>query len=228
MKIACDACQREHEFAVSGPTLLRRALPKGWRPRRIDGRVYILCEICGNVRQFVGGLSPYLSQALRLPTNATIELPELTELPDSWLDHIRGGSLTERAQRAGRPRKPGDAMTDINKIITSRQSGEDPERAERAASLAGWDMAAAAAKEGIALTDAHREVVRWLQKQFLDHGPSSRARELADLLAQQFAGTGGRKHLYELFPGGPVSQGGRVAGIPVPADARDPSFGSAL
>lgn len=92
MKIVCDACRQDSNIVVSGPTLLRRALPKGWRPRRIDGRVYILCEICGNVRQFVGGLSPYLMQALRLPPNATIELPELTELPETWLDYLRDGT----------------------------------------------------------------------------------------------------------------------------------------
>jgi tRNA 2-thiouridine synthesizing protein E len=34
------------------------------------------------------------------------------------------------------------------------------------------------------------------------------------------------RHLYMLFPGGPVAQGCRVAGLPVPAGAVDRGFGS--
>ena len=86
MKVTCDSCQTECEITVHGPTLLRRALPKGWRPRRIDGRVYVLCDICGNLRQFVGGLSPYLASRLNLPSNVAIEFPEYTDLPDAWLE----------------------------------------------------------------------------------------------------------------------------------------------
>lgn len=87
--VACDACKTECVLTpVSGPTLLRRTLPRGWRPRRIDGRVYILCDICGNLRQFVGGLSPYLQELLRLPPNVEIEMPEYTELPDAWLNRV--------------------------------------------------------------------------------------------------------------------------------------------
>lgn len=86
MTVCCDSCKAACTVTVSGPTLLRRALPRGWRPRRIDGRVYILCDICGNLRQFVGGLSPYLQQRLGLPPNVEIETPEYSELPDAWLN----------------------------------------------------------------------------------------------------------------------------------------------
>lgn len=85
IRVRCESCKTECTLSVSGPTLLRRALPRGWRPRRIDGRVYILCDICGNLRQFVGGLSPYLQQHLGLPPNVEIETPEYTELPDAWV-----------------------------------------------------------------------------------------------------------------------------------------------
>lgn len=94
MRIACDSCRTECEITVTGPTLLRRTLPRGWRPRRIDGRVYILCDICGNLRQFVGGLSPYLQERLGLPPNVEIETPEYTELPDAWLR--RSGNVVPR------------------------------------------------------------------------------------------------------------------------------------
>lgn len=86
MRICCDACQAPCEVTVTGPTLLKRALPRGWRPRRIDGRVYILCDICGNLRQFVGGLSPYLQDRLGLPAGQVeLEMPEYTELPPDWV-----------------------------------------------------------------------------------------------------------------------------------------------
>lgn len=85
MKIACDACKTECEISVAGPTLLKKALPRGWRPRRIDGRVYVLCDICGNLRQFVGGLSPYLRERLGLQSGTIeIETPEYTDIPDEW------------------------------------------------------------------------------------------------------------------------------------------------
>ncbi|MCC0009815.1 MAG: hypothetical protein H6875_05135 [Hyphomicrobiaceae bacterium] len=91
MKIQCEACGAEHEADVKGPTLLKDALPQGWRPRRIDSRVYILCDVCGNLRQFVGGLSPYLRDRLGLVgAQFEIETPEYTEIPDDWFDHCRG------------------------------------------------------------------------------------------------------------------------------------------
>lgn len=88
MKICCDACQAEYNIEVKGPVLLQAALPRGWRPRRIDNRVYILCDICGNLRQFVGGLSPYLQQRLKLPNNVEIEFPEHTEIPHDWFERL--------------------------------------------------------------------------------------------------------------------------------------------
>jgi len=91
MKITCDACKTECDVEVSGPTLLKKALPRGWRPRRIDGRVYILCDICGNLRQFVGGLSPYLKEQLGLQSNnVEIETPEYTDIPEEWFTNLRG------------------------------------------------------------------------------------------------------------------------------------------
>lgn len=90
MRICCDACKTECTLAVTGPTLLKNALPRGWRPRRIDGRVYVLCDVCGNIRQFVGGLSPYLRECLGLPYNAVVETPEYDDLPDDWFKAWRG------------------------------------------------------------------------------------------------------------------------------------------
>jgi tRNA 2-thiouridine synthesizing protein E len=50
-------------------------------------------------------------------------------------------------------------------------------------------------------------------------------REVMHILERDFVYTGGRSYLYEMFPKGPVSQGSRLAGVPVPPGASDPSFG---
>ena len=87
---------------------------------------------------------------------------------------------------------------------------------------------AAARSEGLELRQPHLEVIAFLRSQYIENGSSARARDVAALLDRQFAAQGGRRYLYELFPGGRVSQGGRLAGILVPSDAQDLSFGSVL
>lgn len=122
-------------------------------------------------------------------------------------------------------------MVDITKIIAAGRTDADPEREARVEQDAGWTAeraGAAAAAEGLALTPAHQDVISVLQAAFVTEGPARRARDLAKMLDEAFATAGGRKYLFELFPGGPVAQGCRLAGIPVPADATDASFGSVL
>lgn len=91
-----------------------------------------------------------------------------------------------------------------------------------------WTRASAeasAADEGISLTEDHWSVVRALQHFFAaDHRPSVRA--IHDALNERFHTTGGLKYLYEIFPGGPVAQGCRLAGLEAPSGAVDTSFGS--
>lgn len=79
MKVECEACGQGCELETSGPTDLKAALPKGWRPRRIDGRVYILCDVCGNIRHFCGGLSAYLQDRLGLPVQVEFDRPEVED-----------------------------------------------------------------------------------------------------------------------------------------------------
>lgn len=83
-----------------------------------------------------------------------------------------------------------------------------------------------AAKEGIALSEEHWAVVHYLRRHFAKHGQVRYARELTRELERDIAGVQGSRHLFELFPGGPVSQGCRIAGLPQPPAHEDPSFGS--
>lgn len=85
-----------------------------------------------------------------------------------------------------------------------------------------------AAELGVELTDAHWKVIKFLRLHFENTGSLRHARELTEVIDERFADEGGSRYLYQLFPNGPVSQGCRIAGVPVPHDARDSSFGSTL
>jgi len=80
--------------------------------------------------------------------------------------------------------------------------------------------------EGINLTDEHWDVIVYLRKQYLKHGLPRYARTTARALNRRFAARGGKKYLYSLFAGGPVTQGSRLANLRTPANATDVSFGT--
>lgn len=77
----------------------------------------------------------------------------------------------------------------------------------------------------LSLTDAHWEVIGFIRTYFANAGELRHARELSEVLAERFSTEGGAKYLFQLFPGGPVTQGCQLAGIQVPKDASDGSFG---
>lgn len=98
---------------------------------------------------------------------------------------------------------------------------------------AGWtryDGNVAAGHDGLELTEAHWDVVRALQEYFVRHTEETgiNIRELHDALDERFHSQGGLKYLYKIFPGGPVAQGCRIAGLETPAGAVDKSFGSVV
>lgn len=80
--------------------------------------------------------------------------------------------------------------------------------------------------EEIDLTEAHWSVIRFLRDYYQKHGAVSHARTLTEALEEKYQIQGGLKYLYTLFPDGPVRQGARIAGVPVPGDSANPSFGS--
>ena len=95
---------------------------------------------------------------------------------------------------------------------------------------AGWQPGEAeriARDEGLELGPDHWLSLRCLQEYFARNEDSDiRVRELKDALDEAFHSKGGVRYLHRLFPGGPVAQGCRLAGLPVPPGAVDPSFGS--
>ncbi len=117
-------------------------------------------------------------------------------------------------------------MLDVNKATTTEH---DPEGYMY--ELAPWSPLIAqqlAQAEGLFLTDEHWEVITYLRERYRQHGRASSARVILKELEEKFNYGEGRRSLYELFPGGPVTQASRVAGIPAPPYSTDPSFGSAL
>jgi tRNA 2-thiouridine synthesizing protein E len=87
------------------------------------------------------------------------------------------------------------------------------------------DALNAAQADGIDLVDDHWAVIGALQHFFADNEQPN-IRRLHDALDERFHSRGGLKYLYGIFPGGPVAQGCRFAGLQAPAGAVDKSFGS--
>lgn len=94
----------------------------------------------------------------------------------------------------------------------------------------GWSQESAiarAAQENITLTDEHWDVIRSIQSYSARReGRQINTRELLDALEEKYYRFGGKKYLYKLFPGGPIAQGCRLAGIQAPAGSTDYGFGS--
>lgn len=74
---------------------------------------------------------------------------------------------------------------------------------------------AIAEAEGIALTDAHWAVIRFLRDEYQANGHSPNFRSLLKGF-QAVRPDADSKFLYDLFPVGPAKQGAKIAGLPQP------------
>lgn len=83
-----------------------------------------------------------------------------------------------------------------------------------------------ACSDGIALTNEHLGVIECLRDYYLEFGEAEKGRDLEEMLDEIFAGHGGRRYLWQLFPGGPVTQGMRISGLPLPPHTGDMGFGT--
>lgn len=116
--------------------------------------------------------------------------------------------------------------SDINKLIRGRTV--DPEFPHAPEDWTKQQALDIARQEGLELTEANWEAVRALQSYFAEHEDAARInqRDLHDALDEHFHQHGGIKYLYKIFPGGPIAQGCRIAGLKAPFMATDHSFGS--
>jgi tRNA 2-thiouridine synthesizing protein E len=76
-------------------------------------------------------------------------------------------------------------------------------------------VAAIAEGEGIALTDAHWEVIRFMREQYQEHGHTPNFRNMLKGF-QAIRPEADSQYLYGLFPMGPAKQAAKVAGLPQP------------
>jgi tRNA 2-thiouridine synthesizing protein E len=118
------------------------------------------------------------------------------------------------------------ASADINQILRQPTFDRDFPHAPL-----GWTRANAeeiAREEDLSLSDDHWETIRALQAYYAHHedDQSVNLRKLHDALDEHFHQKGGLKYLYTLFPGGPIAQSCRLAGLKAPFIASDPGFGS--
>lgn len=118
--------------------------------------------------------------------------------------------------------------SDINHYILNERAVErDPEGYLN--ELEPWSPGQAeelALSQGIKLSDEHWEVLYFLRERFRREGQAKSGRHVVEALEEEFAAHGGKRYLYTLFPHGPVTQGSRIAGLPLPPYTADPSFGS--
>ena len=118
-----------------------------------------------------------------------------------------------------------DSMDDILHPRTARRRRPEFPHAPQ-----NWDdqcARAVAADVGVLLTKGSWDVVRFLQQYYQAH-EKIEVHRLVRAMQQHFQRLGGRRYLYELFPGGPIAQGARIAGLTPPPGATDDSFGSSL
>lgn len=84
-----------------------------------------------------------------------------------------------------------------------------------------------AKEEQIELTGDHWDELAALQEYYAKHDRVN-LRELSDALEERFHSKGGKKFLFSLFPGGPIAQGCRLAGLEMPRGTVDRGFGSVV
>ncbi|WP_439212937.1 sulfurtransferase TusE [Duffyella gerundensis] len=74
-----------------------------------------------------------------------------------------------------------------------------------------------ASEEGLELTEAHWEVVRFVRNFYLEYNTSPAIRMLVKAMGQQFGEEkGNSRYLFRLFPDGPAKQATKIAGLPKP------------
>ncbi|GGO69262.1 TusE/DsrC/DsvC family sulfur relay protein [Bowmanella pacifica] len=84
-----------------------------------------------------------------------------------------------------------------------------------------WDEALAlhlAQREGIEMTDAHWEVVRFVRAFYQEFNTSPAIRALVKAMEKTYGPEkGNSRYLQRLFPEGPAKQATKLAGLPKPA-----------
>jgi tRNA 2-thiouridine synthesizing protein E len=72
-----------------------------------------------------------------------------------------------------------------------------------------------ASADGLELTDRHWDVIRYLRDEYLNNNQSQpNTRTIVKAMSEAWSQAVDQKALYDLFPGDPSKQAGRIAGLP--------------
>lgn len=162
---------------------------------------------------------------LRIGPNPMQRYPFLPLIPLA----VIGGALTLAFFRTVRRRVPNtrDLHRDIVDQTTGNPNYHNPDFSAVSQSGGAVNWHAAAAKEGLTLTEDHLDAIRVLESCYVhDRDVAPSLHDLKEALEEKFKYKGGNQYLYRLFPGGPVAQGCRIAGLKAPITAMDKGFGS--
>jgi tRNA 2-thiouridine synthesizing protein E len=139
--------------------------------------------------------------------------------------HCKGASNMTTTLTAEQIRKLVEWMEDRS-VDTDVDSQARTYRKQLLDDLGETHVREMAFRDGIVLSNEHLGVIECLRDYYLEFGEAEKGRDLEDMLDEIFAGHGGRKFLWHLFPNGPVTQGMRIAGLPVPPHTGDKGFGT--
>jgi len=104
-------------------------------------------------------------------------------------------------------------MSEAGVAVATDPEGYLRDRADWSRELAE----AMAAEDGIALSEAHWEVMLFLQEYYDNYEIAPAIRILTKQIGKRFGKEkGNSRYLYELFPRGPAKQACRYAGLPKP------------
>ena len=72
-----------------------------------------------------------------------------------------------------------------------------------------------AAQEGIELTDKHWDLMNFLREEYIENGGNQpNTRKIVKAMSDAWGEKLSQRDVYELFPGDPSKQGGKIAGLP--------------
>jgi len=124
-------------------------------------------------------------------------------------------------------------MRDILSILHQNDSQTDPD--DRLAALSDWseEIAETLAKDcGLELTSQHLDILKRLRSYYSTQSTWNNPREILKVMEHTCIRVLGlenpRKELYFMFPHGPVREGCKLSGLPVPDNSSNPSVGSVM
>ena len=119
--------------------------------------------------------------------------------------------VNSKVRISGQPREHDVAIEFEGKTIETNDNGYLLEPEDWSEGLAP----VLAAAEDIELTKKHWDLINYLREEFFDNrGNQPNTRNIVKAMSAAWGEKISQKDVYDLFPGDPSKQGGRIAGLP--------------